>query len=192
MKLLKTLGTAIVASLAIGSTANAACLNFFQHVPGGPYAGGVYQLDPNTQIVVKQTAFWGPHGAPAPRFGGIEFDKNKCFGGPASLVINNASLAIHIIQKEPNAKVVNFNYCDLGGYENVGADLSAPPSYIGEITHTPGSLPDPFGGSVKVTVKEGPIPGGKEGKLIFEATSLPIAYMEVGGQEFFGHSICVN
>ena len=192
MNRLKTFMTAWVAGLAMASTASAGCLNFYQHVTPGPYAGGVYQLDANTQLIIKPTAFWGPPGAPAPRFNVIEATKSDCFGGPVSLQFNNASVAIHIVQREPSAKVVNFNYCDWGGYENVGADYSAPPSYIGEITQVPTNLPDPFGGTVRVYANEAPFPGGKEGKLIYEAIKSPIIYMEVGGQEFFGHSICVN
>ena len=182
---------ACVTGLAMASTASAGCLDFYRQVTLGPYAGSVYQLDANTQLIIKPMAFWGPPGAPTPHFNVIKATKSDCFGGPVSLQLNNVGLAIYIVQREPNAKVVTFNYRDMGGYENVGADYGAPPSYIGEIAHAP-HLPDPFGGTVRVYANEVPFPGGKEGMLIYGAKKKLVTYMEIGGQEFLGHSICVN
>ena len=88
-----SIAAVIAAILATPVAAN--CLNFFQHVPAGPYHGGVYNLDANTQIVVKPTFFWGPPGAPAPNFGRVDMIKNTCFGGPATLQINNANCDPH-------------------------------------------------------------------------------------------------
>ncbi len=187
---LKT-AAAVATALSLAAPASAACLNFNQHIPNGSFGGGIFQLDANTKILIKPTVFWASP-PPTPTFSGLTMDSSTCFGGPDALHFNNTSATFQIIQQEQNAKVIHFNYCDLGGHENVGADGSTPPQFIGEITNVPPTLSDPFGGQVRVAVSENPIPGGKEGKLIFEATSDPVILMEVGGQEFAGHSICIN
>lgn len=190
--MLKT-GAATLLALAIASPAAAGCLNLFQHIPNGPFGGGSFQLDANTQITIKPTEFWGPPAAPTPNMGPVEMrNLARCFGGPTALQLNNARVAIYIEQRDPDAKLVNVNYCDFGGYENVSLNERTPPDFIGEIDTVPPQLPNANGQPENVEVRENPIQGGVEGKLVISAESDYIREVWVGGQEFFFHSICVN
>ena len=99
---------------------------------------------------------------------------------------------MNILQREASAQAISLHYCDLGGFENVSAAISAPPQYVGEITQVPTPLVSASGEPVDVDVSESAIPGGKSGELVFKNTEGNLNVMIAGGQEFFAYAICVE
>ena len=175
---------ALLATLAGPAAAN--CINLFQHIPPGPFTGITIQADPNTVMILEPAKFFGPPGNPQSNFGSTEMVAQRCFGGPEVLNLNNVNLLVTIKQKDPNVKQANINFCEYGGYENVGANHDLPPAYIGDIDAVGPTLPNANGDPEDVQT----VRSGDEGKLVFTSRSDYIQQMLVGGQEFFVHSIC--
>ena len=192
MTFLRTLAAAAMTTATAITPAFANCVTLSNHIPPGPFFGTTIQMDANTAIQLVPMKFWWDPATPASNPPRARMDAIPCFGGPASLNLNNTNLVVNIIQQEPDAKIANINYCDFGGFENVSATVTSPPEYVGEIDMIAPPLSDPFGGAVDVSVSENPIPGGVEGKLGFEPQDRYLRVMVAGGQEFYVHTICVN
>ena len=180
------------AAFSIAGSAGAACFDaadvlFKQR--------GQIQLDANTTVRLGEDTLFGPPGTNPPNnfFGSVKPDEEiRCHGTGPSIWLSNANLRIEVQQNEPAAKLIRVNYCDMGGYENVGASLRSPPEWIGEIDAVPPQLHDANGQPVDTLALEQPKPGGQQGELVFRAFADYLRGATVGGQEFFIASICVE
>ena len=121
MKRLTRTVLAAIASFSVTAPALADCFNLAQHIPPGPFFGAAFQVDANTTVSLTPTQFWWDPTTPASGGPNAEMVPNACFGGPASLNLNNTNLTIQIFQREPNVKELQLNFCDFGGFENVSA-----------------------------------------------------------------------
>ena len=192
MTFLRTITAAAIASATATTAAFAQCVTLAAHIGPGPFFGTTIKVDENTRLQLVPMKFWWDPGTPASGQLRARMVGNPCFGGPMSMNLNNTNLVVNILQQEPNVKVANINYCDFGGFENVSSTVTSPPEYVGEIDMVGSPQTEPFGGAVNVSVSEQPIPGGVEGKLIFEPRERPLQVMVAGGQEFFVHTVCLN
>ncbi|HET7464731.1 MAG TPA: hypothetical protein VFJ82_26045 [Longimicrobium sp.] len=76
---------------------------------------------------------------------------------------------------------VQFDFMDLGGYENLV--VNASPIYVGQLI----AAPSPWGGTT-VTSVSGPVPGGIQGTVTI--TGAAVNRVLVGGQELWLDHVC--
>jgi hypothetical protein len=96
---------------------------------------------------------------------------------------NNINLQFLFNNLGWTANKVYFSFLDLGGFENLGVNLSA--YYIGNIAAAPAMV-----GARNVNVTTFPVPGGIRGHV--RIWGGPIKDVTVGGQEFWVDKVCAE
>jgi hypothetical protein len=102
------------------------------------------------------------------------------FGSGQSIRTNNINLEFDFGGIGFIPDVVQFEFLDLGGFENLSVNDS--PIFAGELT----AVPNPIGG-VNVSVSTTPVMGGKKGVVTLNGG---IKRIRVGGQEFWIDNVC--
>ncbi len=173
------------------AAAQVQCLDFGSVAPLGPYNGGRYELNANTNIDVGLVEYWATRSAPEP-FGGATVTSTSCFNGSRAVGLSNVNLAMTITQRRPDARLININFCTVGLKENISARKQRPPDYIGESRRAPQQpIPDHLGGTVTMDISGGSSTGVYEGKLILNAPN-DLQTLIYGGQEVYVVSVCIN
>jgi len=190
--------TALVLSAAMVQAAQASeCVSISKIAGAGPFRDASIQLRDGRQVDMKIVEFFSIANPPQPVPGGFaRVDPQECFGNPNSLRLGNASLMVGI---EGGSELISFNFCDLGGYENVGANEDLPPKFIDDVRRINGEvLENSRGAPVEMEVSRGPdvvnsggIVIGYEAKLVYRGEA-PTDVVLFGGQELFIESICID
>jgi hypothetical protein len=79
---------------------------------------------------------------------------------------------------------VQFEFLDLGGFENLSVNGSPVPVYVGELSSAPSLI-----GGVGVAVYDSPVAGGNKGIVILRGL---VKKLVVGGQEFWIDRVCAR
>lgn len=105
------------------------------------------------------------------------------FGSGQSIRTNNINLEFDFSQIGFTTVQVDFEFLDLGGFENISVNGSSP-VFVGELS----KAPTPIGG-VTLAVSETPITGGKKGTVTLIGA---VNTLSVGGQEFWIDNVCAR
>ncbi len=189
---------ALISGHATGAAAQSGvCLEFenVEQVNGTRYEGGTYQLDQNTTVKVSvedHFAYNALSGQLQQLRDSAFMTVSNCFRGNASMRLTHVNLRFQIIQEEPDARVININYCERGPGENIGARVVQPPDYIGDTPKAHGkTIPSHTGSAVGLEVDFAQRTGGTDGKLIFNSNE-HLTDVIYGGVELDVHAICIG
>ncbi|MFV9677942.1 MAG: CARDB domain-containing protein [Methanosarcinales archaeon] len=150
--------------------------------PAGNVPGDVVLLVPNgIQMSVYDFRWTG---------GGGTFNKARIempphpFGTGQTINTNNINLEFDFTGIGFPVSKVEFQYLDLGGFENFSINGQPVPVYAGELS----GVPSPIAG-VNVTVTSVPVPGGKIGTVVLTGS---VHNLRIGGQEFWIDNVCAK
>ena len=106
------------------------------------------------------------------------------FGSGQSMRANNINLEFDFSHLGFQPSVVDFEFFDQGGFENLDVNGSPSPVFAGELS----TAPTPIGGA-NLSISTVPATGGKKGtaKLLGKVTTL-----RIGGQEFWIDNVCAR
>lgn len=122
--------------------------------------------------------------------GGGTFNKARIempprpFGTGQTINTNNINLEFDFTGLGFPVSRVEFQYLDMGGFENISINGQPIPVYAGELS----GVPSPIVGT-NVTVTSAPVTGGKTGTVV--VTGL-IHKLRIGGQELWLDNICAK
>lgn len=105
------------------------------------------------------------------------------FGNNQSIRTNNINLEFDFSRIGFTTAQVDFEFLDLGGFENISVNGSSP-VFVGELS----KAPTPIGG-VKLAVSETPVTSGKKGTVTLIGA---VKTLSVGGQEFWVDNVCAR
>jgi hypothetical protein len=105
------------------------------------------------------------------------------FGQGQSIRSSNINLEFDFTGLGFPTSQVQFEFLDLGGYENISVDGNPNPIYAGELS----AAPNPIGG-ISHSIITNPVTGGSQGTMTFKGA---IRNLRIGGQEFWIDNVCV-
>jgi len=147
--------------------------------PSGNQSGDVIFTTNGVKVSVYDFNFVG---------GGGTFNVARIEIGPVSIGsgqnirTNNINLEFDFSGIGFQTSEVQFEFLDLGGFENISVNGS--PIFAGELSSTP----SPIGG-VSVAVYKAAVQGGNKGIMILRGA---VQTLRVGGQEFWLDNVCAR
>ena len=167
-----------------------ACVEFGPPPPIGASWGGPFGTIPLNTIFVENgvrvytNRFFFPGGGTAYNVARIEASFGGFGSGPQIMRSNNINIGFDYATVGFVPTTVRFIWLDLGGFENLRVNGSAP--FIGELDTPPAVL-----GGVNVASVSFAVPGGDRGTTTLTAPAGgAIKSFEVGGQEFWIDRVC--
>ena len=106
----------------------------------------------------------------------------RLIGSGQTINTNNINLEFDFTNTGFPVSRVEFEYLDMGGFENFSVNGQPVPVYAGELS----GLPSPIAG-INITVTSVNVPGGKSGRVVLTG---PVQKLRVGGQEFWIDNVC--
>ncbi len=104
------------------------------------------------------------------------------FGSGQSIRTNNINLEFDFSQLSFQSSEVQFEFLDLGGFENISVNGSTV--FAGELLATP----NPIGG-INIAVTAAPVQGGIKGTVTLTGA---VKKLRIGGQEFWIDQVCAK
>lgn len=175
---------------AAGSGSGMACVDFGPPPAAGTQYGNAAGNTPGAVVLVV------PNGIEMSVYdfswigGGGTFNSGVIetppapFGTGQTLRANNINYEFDFTNVGFAVSKVEFDYLDLGGFENLSINGQPAPIFAGELT----SAPSPIGG-VNVAVTSTSIPGGKRGTVTLTGF---IHRIRIGGQELWIDNVCAH
>ena len=149
--------------------------------PVGQPPGAVITTNNNIPVSVHDFVFTSGGGT----FNLAKIDKAPVpFGNGQSIRTNNINLEFVLSGLGFQTSQVQFDFLDLGGFENISVNGNPVPIFAGELSKAPSSI-----GGVGVTVSTIPVAGGKKGTVTLKGI---VDRLRIGGQEFWIDNVCAT
>jgi hypothetical protein len=179
----------IVAILSLGMAGCRACVDFESPLVLGTKYGAPVGNAPGTVVFTQdgmhvsvQDFVWTNGGG---TFNFAQIEKPPVgVGSGQCLHANNINLEFDFTGLGPQPMTVQFEFLDLGGFENISVNGDPMPPFAGELTTVGPSL-----GGVHISMTVTPVQGGKIGIVTLSGQ---VKTLRIGGQEFWLDNVCVR
>ena len=173
------------------------CLAFTQveEINAGEYRGGEYELSGNTVLKVSVEPHYARNAVTGQidrLFGEARMVTTSCNKGPTAMRLTHVNLRFHIVQDRPDARQVNITYCERGPIENFSAREVDPPDLLADTPKAHNrALQDASGRQVGIEVEYEEVPGGTDGKIIYNGRD-DLTDVVYGGAELEIFGFCIQ
>ncbi len=187
-------------ALAVASPVTAQdpeCLAFLEveEITVDEYRGGEYELSDNTVLTVSVEPHYARNAATGQidrLFGEARMVQTTCNKGPEAMRLTHVNLRFNIDQDRPDARRVNITYCERGPIENFSAREIEPPDLLVDTPRAHNkAIPDADGREVGIEIEFEQVPGGTDGKIIFNGRD-DLTDVVYGGAELEIFGICIQ
>lgn len=146
--------------------------------PVGQPVGTVIFTTNGVPVSIHDFVFIGGGGT----FNSARIEIAPAFGSGQSIRSNNINLEFDFSGIGFTPSHVQFDFLDLGGFENISVNGSSV--FAGELSAAPNPI-----GSVNIAVASTPVSGGKKGTVVLTGA---VNKLRVGGQEFWIDQVCAK